>query len=127
MTEQSALVIDDSRAMRLMLGEQLRELGYGVLEAADGQAALDQLQALDPPPRIILVDWNMPVMDGLTFIRAVRTESRFGDTCLLVVTSETETDQMVRALEAGADEYLMKPFTPEALASKLELLGVSTS
>lgn len=127
MAEATAMVIDDSRAMRLMLGDQLRSLGYGVSEAGDGRAGLDQLASTEQPPKLILVDWNMPVMDGLSFIQAVREDDRFNRTSLLVVTSETEVDQMMRALQAGADEYLMKPFSPEALMSKLHLLGLSAA
>lgn len=127
MTEQNALVIDDSRAMRLLLGDQLRSLGYVVSEAADGEAGLAHLRADSATPRLVLVDWNMPVMDGFSFIQEVRRDSRFDGTSLLVVTSETEVDQMMRALQAGADEYLMKPFSPEALMSKLHLLGLAAA
>lgn len=127
MTEQIALVIDDSRAMRMLLREPLTQQGYQVAEATDGRNALEQLGALDEPPRVILVDWNMPVLDGLSFIREVREQPRFDDTTLVVVTSETALDQMTHALAQGADEYLMKPFGPEALLSKLELLGLATA
>lgn len=127
MTETEALVIDDSRAMRLLLGDQLRSLGYAVIEAGDGEAGLEALRKRQMPPRLVLVDWNMPVMDGLGFIQAVREDQRFHGTRLLVVTSETEVDQMMRALQAGADEYLMKPFSPEALLSKLHLLGLAAA
>ncbi|MEQ1502432.1 MAG: response regulator, partial [Myxococcota bacterium] len=76
-------------------------------------------------PAIALVDWNMPVMNGLELIRAIRAIRRYDEMPLLMVTTETETTQIARALAAGADEYAMKPFTREALASKLALLGVS--
>lgn len=127
MTEATALVIDDSRAMRMLLSGPLSERGYGVLEAADGQQGLDQLAASEQPPRVILVDWNMPVMDGISFIQAVRGQERFTDTTIVVVTSETAVDQMTHALAQGADEYIMKPFTPEALVSKLDLLGLANA
>ncbi len=120
----NALVIDDSRAMRLLIGDTLRNIGYAVDEAEDGSAAIFRLD--DGVRRdIALVDWNMPVMNGLEFIRVVRSDARFSNMRLLVITSETEAGQVVNALAAGADEYLMKPFTRETLISKLEMLGLA--
>ncbi|HET7328544.1 MAG TPA: response regulator [Nocardioidaceae bacterium] len=120
-----ALVIDDSRTMRIVLCRQLARLGFDVLEAADGRQALDVLASTgDDPPALATVDWNMPVMDGLTFVQAVRQQSQWRQLTLVMVTTESEHGQIVRALAAGAHEYLIKPFTPEALADKLELLGL---
>lgn len=118
-----ALLIDDSRAMRMLLGSQVRALGFEVVEAGDGSEALVALRRAGDLG-LALVDWNMPVMNGLEFIRAVRALGNFRSLCIIVITSETELSQMQAALDAGADEYLMKPFTRDALASKLELLGV---
>jgi two-component system chemotaxis response regulator CheY len=118
-----ALLIDDSRAMRMLLGNQVRTLGFEVTEAGDGSQALAVLCA-DADFELVLVDWNMPVMNGLEFIRAVRAHSRYCHLCIVVITSETEVSQMVTALTAGANEYLMKPFSRDALGSKLELLGI---
>lgn len=119
----NALVIDDSRAMRMLIGDALRGIGYCVDEAEDGSAAIFRLD--DGITRdIALVDWNMPVMNGLDFIRLVRADARFRHMRLLVITSETEAGQVMSALAAGADEYLMKPFSREALMSKLEMLGL---
>jgi two-component system chemotaxis response regulator CheY len=118
-----ALVIDDSRAMRILLRDALRGIGYDVDEAENGSAA--NFRLVDGTARdVALVDWNMPVMNGLEFIRAVRADSRFRGMRLLVITSETEADQVLTALAAGADEYLMKPFTHETLIGKLEMLGL---
>lgn len=120
----NALVIDDSRAMRLLIGDTLRHIGFDVDEAEDGSAAIFRLD--DGVRRdVALVDWNMPVMNGLDFIRVVRADPRFSNMRLLVITSETEAGQVVNALAAGADEYLMKPFTRETLISKLEMLGLA--
>lgn len=120
----NALVIDDSRAMRILLRDALRAIGYDVDEAENGSAAIFRLD--DGLPRdVALVDWNMPVMNGLEFIRAVRADVRFRSMRLLVITSETEADQVLTALAAGADEYLMKPFTHETLIGKLEMLGLT--
>lgn len=121
----TAMVIDDSRAMRIMLGRQLQELGYRVDDAPDGRQALGLL-ADGSGRHLIVVDWNMPEMNGLEFITALRADPRHGTVRLLVVTSESEMTQMTSALAAGADEYLMKPFTRDSLADKLALLGLAT-
>lgn len=118
-----ALLIDDSRAMRMLLGSQVRALGFEVTEAGDGSEALAALEGAGDVD-LALVDWNMPVMNGLEFIRAVRAHDDLRKLCIVVITSETELSQMQAALEAGANEYLMKPFTRDSLGSKLELLGV---
>ncbi|MBU84579.1 MULTISPECIES: response regulator [unclassified Alcanivorax] len=124
MANTHALVIDDSRAMRLILSDLLQQLGYEISEAGDGQEAMARLEGGDTLPTLALVDWNMPVMNGLEFIRAVRQQPCYNGMKLLVVTSEAEVSQMVEALTAGADEYLMKPFSSEALACKLEMMGL---
>ncbi len=121
-----ALVVDDSRPIRRIEGEILRDLGFETVEAINGLQALERLQE-QPLPDLILVDWNMPEMNGLDFIRAVRSESRFAKIVMLMVTTEIETDQMLRALSAGADEYLMKPFQRAGLVDKLRMLGVVNS
>lgn len=121
-----ALVVDDSRALRAMIGRIVRELGFDVTEAADGREALAKLGE-GPLPDVVLVDWNMPVMDGYEFIVAVRADSRLASVKIVMVTTETEMAQVVRALEAGANEYVMKPFTKDVLREKLELLAIGTA
>ena len=118
-----ALVIDDSRVMRKLLGGQLAGLGFEVVEASDGAEGLQQLAA-GPLPQVVLVDWNMPNMNGLDLIRAVRARREWDAVRVLMVTSETSPAQMSEALAAGADEYLMKPFTADGLRAKLEMLGL---
>jgi len=118
-----ALVVDDSRALRAIMGRILREIGFDVAEAADGKAALDVL-AQKGPFDVALVDWNMPVMNGLELIQAVKGDASLSSLRILMVTTESEATQIVTALEAGAGEYLMKPFTKEAVVDKLALLGV---
>ena len=118
-----ALVIDDSRAMRLILGRMLRELGLDVAEAANGREGLDQLDG-GLLPELVLVDWNMPVMTGIEFVDAVRRPPYSSAAKVVMVTTETEIPQVVRALEVGADEYVMKPFTKESIFEKLQLLGL---
>jgi two-component system chemotaxis response regulator CheY len=118
-----ALVIDDSRTMRRIITGILAPMGFEVTEAADGQQALDALNdGLEVD--LACVDWNMPVLDGLSFVTAVRRERRWRDVTLMMVTTESEQAQIVRALAAGAHEYLIKPFTPDAIRDKLQLLGL---
>jgi two-component system chemotaxis response regulator CheY len=116
-----ALVIDDSRTVRAIIGKILRELGIEVIEAGNGREALEQMEH---GPELVLVDWNMPEMNGLEFIRAVRAERAYDGVRILMVTTETESAQVTRALNAGANEYLMKPFTKDVLVAKLNLLDV---
>jgi len=121
-----ALVIDDSRTMRRIVADILGGLGFATSQAANGREALDLLEAGETFD-LACVDWNMPVMDGLQFVAAVRAEGRWRNLTLIVVTTEGEHSQIVRALTAGAHEYVIKPFTPDAIASKLELLGLLPS
>jgi two-component system, chemotaxis family, chemotaxis protein CheY len=121
-----ALVVDDSRAMRSILARLMTNLGFEVAQAGDGQEALDQLDA-GLRPAVALVDWNMPVMDGLTFIKQCRAHEEYRDIVLMMVTTESEQAQIVRALAAGAHEYVIKPFTEEVIAEKLALLGLVTA
>jgi two-component system chemotaxis response regulator CheY len=118
-----ALVVDDSRAMRAILTRLMTGLGFDVAQASDGQEALDALDA-GLRPDVALVDWNMPVMDGLSFIKAVRARDDLRGITLMMVTTESEHGQIVRALAAGAHEYVIKPFTEEVIAEKLALLGL---
>ena len=120
-----AMVVDDSRAMRMILSRTLVETGFEVLQAANGREALDHMEREGGSFQLVMVDWNMPELSGLEFIRAVRARPEFQEVRLFMVTTETEIEQMSRALEAGADEYLMKPFTVESVRDKLRLLGLS--
>jgi two-component system chemotaxis response regulator CheY len=119
-----ALIIDDSRAMRSILRRIVTDLGFETLEAGHGQEALDHLEA-GRVPELCLIDWNMPVMDGYTFVTKVRENPAWRDITLMMVTTESEHGQIVRALAAGAHEYVIKPFTPDAIVDKLELLGLA--
>ena len=121
-----ALVIDDSRAMRMILRRILTGQGFDVVEAGDGQQALDAVAA-GPVPDVALIDWNMPVMNGLEFVTAVRRIPACRQMTLMMVTTESEHSQIVRALAAGAHEYVLKPFTTEAILDKLSLLGLTAA
>jgi len=117
-----ALIVDDSRFVRGYLRGLLEEKGIECAEAGDGQAGMDQLKSgmlFD----VALVDWNMPVMNGLDMLKQMRADG-FSDVKVLMVTTEAENDFILRALDAGADEYLMKPFDDEALTEKLAMLGL---
>lgn len=122
-----AIVIDDSRAMRLILRRILGQLGFDVVEAGDGRAALDLLAELPELPALALIDWNMPNMNGLEFVAAAREDTRLREMTLMMVTTESEQGQIVRALAAGAHEYVIKPFTSDAMVEKLALLGLVPS
>jgi two-component system chemotaxis response regulator CheY len=120
----TALVIDDSRAIRMILGRTLNRFGYEVCSASNGREALELIGGQRLDLSVILVDWNMPEMNGLDFVKTIRADPQYAQVPLMMVTTETEIEQMYRALEAGANEYVMKPFTDEVIADKLRLLGV---
>ena len=120
-----ALVIDDSRAMRSILSAILDELGFEVVQAVDGEQA-EALLARDTGFDLALVDWNLPQMSGLELVRGLRARSDLAGLRLMMVTTETELIRVREALEAGADEYIMKPFDKEMLLEKLQLLGIES-
>jgi len=118
-----ALVIDDSKAMRMLLKRELVALGFEVFEAGDGQEALSRLAELGAVD-VVLVDWTMPGMDGMTFVHQVRAEAAYEEMRVVMITSESDPAQIFHALMAGVDEYATKPITREALAEKLGLVGL---
>ena len=99
-------------------------LGFEVFEAEHGADGLDLLEKNADSIGVVLVDWNMPVMNGLEFVEVVRDREEFSDHKVVMVTTETEPTRMARALMAGVDEFVMKPFTSEILIEKLQLIGV---
>ena len=118
-----ALIVDDSKAMRMILGRTLKEIGFDVIEASHGQEALARLDE-GQEVNLMLVDWNMPVMNGYELVCAVRANVLLSKVRIMMVTTETSISQVEQALAAGANEYLMKPFTKEQLVEKLALLGI---
>jgi two-component system chemotaxis response regulator CheY len=124
MSRVRAIVIDDSRAMRMIFKRVVLKLGFDTVEAGDGRQALDLIADLPEVPDLALVDWNMPNMNGLEFVSAVRADPRLRQMTLVMVTTEGEQRQIVRALAAGAHEYVIKPFTEGAMMEKLALLGL---
>jgi len=117
------LVIEDSRAMRSILAGILGEVGFEVTLAADAEEALEVLDN-DAYFELALVDWNLPAMSGLDLVKEIRSRPKHDDIRLMMVTTETELARGQEALEAGADEYIMKPFDKEMLLEKLALLGI---
>jgi len=118
-----ALIVDDSRFIRGFLRGLLEERGIECQEAVDGEAGLNRLRD-DQPFDLALLDWNMPVMNGLDMLTRLRAEG-FIDLKVMMVTTEAENEFIMAALDAGADEYLMKPFDDEALSEKLAMLGLT--
>jgi len=108
--------------MRGIIKRVLKGMGFDTLEAGDGQEALAVL-AKSPRPDLALVDWNMPNMNGFEFLKTIRADNAFDDMKLTMVTTEIEMSQIALALEAGANEYVMKPFTEEAMRDKISLMG----
>jgi two-component system, chemotaxis family, chemotaxis protein CheY len=123
MTAHSCLVVDDSRVVRKAARRILESMEFSVREAEDGQKALDACR--EELPELVLLDWNMPVMNGMEFLQAVRKE--FGPERPIVVlcTTENAFEKIVEALDAGAQEYVMKPFDAEILGVKLAQVGLA--
>ncbi len=119
-----ALVIDDARAMRLILRQALRPLGFEVTEAGDGREGLDSLRRLGRPD-VVFVDCNMPGMGGLDFLRAVRADAALAGLRLVLVTGEAERALADGAGATGADGYVTKPFGRETILGLLERLGLA--
>jgi two-component system, chemotaxis family, chemotaxis protein CheY len=119
-----AMVVDDSKAIRMILTRSLNKLGYEVCTAANGAEALAVLNSQAPELSFFLVDWNMPEVTGIELVERVRRMPSYAEVPIMMVTTETEIEQMVRALEAGANEYMMKPFTEEMITDKLRIMGV---
>jgi two-component system chemotaxis response regulator CheY len=117
-----ALVVDDSRAMRLLMSRMLADSGFDVAHAADGKEGLAYLVE-HPNTAVALVDWNMPEMTGLELIESVRRDASLDGVRLMMVTTETEMTHIRRAMDAGANEYVMKPFNRDVILGKLRILG----
>lgn len=123
-SDLKALVVDDSRAARMMVGNMLKQLGFEVTAAEHGQDALDKLDE-EAPPSAVVVDWNMPVMDGVEFARKLRKLDAFRGIPVLMISSESDPRRVASALLAGIDEYLFKPVDSQMLRERLALMGVT--
>ncbi len=108
----------------MILAKTLKEIGYEVREAANGRQALEVMEAEKDAVTLVLADWNMPEVNGLELLQRLRQDPALSSLVVIMVTTETELDQMATALEAGANEYVMKPFTKDILVEKLQLVGI---
>ena len=120
---KTCLVVDDSKVIRKVARHILETLDFTVDEAEDGREALSQCQVATPD--VILLDWNMPVMSGIEFLRALGEADITPRPKVVFCTTENGTGHIRAAIDAGADEYVMKPFDRETLESKLQLVGVA--
>jgi two-component system chemotaxis response regulator CheY len=118
------LVVDDSRTIRTIIRRSLVELGYEVCEACDGNEALRMIEVGKADVKLVMTDWNMPEMNGFELLKRLRQDPDLAALTIVMVTTETEISHMVSALDAGANEYIMKPFTKDILKEKLELVGI---
>ncbi|MCC7420427.1 MAG: response regulator [Planctomycetaceae bacterium] len=117
------LLVDDSRAVRAFMRKVASSLGFETTEAENGEQALGIVRAMKRVDAVLL-DWNMPVMDGLSFLKALRREPLETQPAVVMCTTENEMPRIVEAMSAGANEYIMKPFTEEIVREKLEGVGV---
>lgn len=120
--KMKCLVVDDSRVVRKVAQRITKDMGFTCSEAKDGQEAYAFCQ--NDMPDAIILDWNMPIMSGIEFLEKLRALDNGGHAKVFVCTTENDTDYITRALHAGADEYIMKPFDSEIIASKFEQLGL---
>ncbi len=116
------LVVDDMLTMRKIITKVLKELGFvDITEASDGLDAWEKVKNAESPFGLIISDWNMPKMTGLEFLKLVRAELSLAKTPFLLVTAEAEMTQVAEAVKSGVDQYVVKPFSQDALKSKLEI------
>jgi len=120
---KTCLVVDDSKVIRKVARHILETLDFTVHEAGDGREALEHCQST--PPDVVLLDWNMPVMSGMEFLRALRQASLSHRPKVVFCTTENGLAHIRAAIEAGADEYVMKPFDRETLETKLQIVGLA--
>ena len=117
------LIVDDSKFMRSFIRAHTERLCFETEQAADGVEALEKLNTC-PPFDIVLIDWDMPVMDGIELLEAMRGYRQFDAVKILMVTARTGQAEVLEALAKGADEYLMKPITSEMITEKLRVIGL---
>lgn len=122
MPDLKFLVVDDSVTMRRIMINSLNKLGYdGIIEAEDGKDALAKLYS-EPGINFIITDWNMPNMDGLTFVQSLKEDSSLAKLPILMVTTRSLKDDIIDAMKAGVNNYIVKPFTPQVLAEKIDAI-----
>ncbi|GEQ97910.1 response regulator [Iodidimonas gelatinilytica] len=119
---KSCLVVDDSKVIRRVARRILEELDFSIEEAVDGKDALGACERMSPD--VVLLDWNMPVMDGLEFLKQIRGRSDLRQPVIVFCTTENDMNHIRLAMEAGADEYIMKPFDREIIEAKFAQVGL---
>ena len=114
------LVVDDSSTMRRIIKNTLGRLGYkNIIEGADGVEAWDALQN-NPDTEVVITDWNMPNMNGLELVKKIRAQEKYNNVPIIMVTTEGGKKEVITALKAGVNNYIVKPFTPQVLKEKLQ-------
>jgi two-component system chemotaxis response regulator CheY len=122
------LVVDDMPIVRKIMTKVLREIGFtNIVDAVDGAKAWEVVAASTPPLGLILSDWNMPNSTGLDLLKRVRADARLGKTPFVLVTAEAEKGQILEAIQAGVNDYLVKPFTTDSVRAKLEQVHAKLS
>lgn len=120
-TSLKVLVVDDMSTMRRIVKNVLKQIGFSdMMEAENGQDALNKLKTGDAGIGLVVSDWNMPVMQGIELLRAVRADPDLKHLPFLMVTAEAQKENIIEAVQAGVSNYVVKPFTAEALQGKLE-------
>lgn len=119
---KSCLIVDDSKVIRMVARKILEDLNFSIQEAEDGKQALDS--CIDRMPDAILLDWNMPVMDGMEFLRELRNTSGGGGPIVVFCTTENDLSHIQQAISAGANEYIMKPFDSDIIQAKFTQVGL---
>ncbi len=119
---KSCLIVDDSMVVRMVVRKIMSKFAFSTVEAADGQQALEACKEV--PPDAILLNWNMPVMSGIEFLRELRKQPGGDGPMVIICTTENDTEQINRALEAGANEYITKPFDSEIIQAKFQQVGL---
>jgi two-component system chemotaxis response regulator CheY len=119
---KTCLIVDDSKIVRKVVRSIVEQLGFLVIEAEDGQVAVAQVKA--NAVDVIILDWNMPVMDGLECMKQIRADTAIAQPKIIFCTTENEFSKIQQAMTAGADEYVMKPFDESIIAGKMRQLGI---
>jgi two-component system chemotaxis response regulator CheY len=115
------LVVDDSPTMRRIVCNALKEIGYSdLVEAGDGNEALEQLEA--HAPEFVITDWNMPNMNGLDLTKSIRSHAQFGELPILMITTRGMKEDVLAAMQARVNNYVVKPFTPQVLREKIDMI-----
>lgn len=118
--KKTCLIVDDSSVVRKISSSILKNMGIEVLEAINGKEALERCE--ENKPDVILLDWNMPIMDGIAFLKEFRTKEK--ETIVIFCTTENDLEKITEAMTLGANEYIMKPFDAEVIQNKFEQLGI---